>query len=169
MSDESRTDRRALHKTERARELRRDATLAERRMWKLVRGKVLGVRFRRQQPIGPFIVDFYCPAARLAVEIDGMQHEDETITAYDERRTRWLSARGIRLLRFSNGIVWHDVESVVKELRSALDNAASTKPPVRVKGRVVHTASPTSACRRSSDCSRRSSCACSRARQGEAG
>jgi very-short-patch-repair endonuclease len=72
---------------ERARSLRANQTESERRLWGELRGRRLGGwKWRRQAPIGPFIVDFYCPAARLVVELDGSQHLDQT--DYDERRTR---------------------------------------------------------------------------------
>ena len=62
----------------------------------------IGAKFRRQHPIGPFIVDFYCASSRLVVELDGGQHFEPGAMLDDERRTRWLSARGIRVLRFTN-------------------------------------------------------------------
>ena len=82
-----------------ARKLRRDATEAEKRLWARLRGRqVAGVRFRRQVPIGPYIVDFVCFANRLVVEVDGGQHAWEADG--DAARTRWLGGRGFRVLRF---------------------------------------------------------------------
>ena len=89
-----------------ARELRRNMTGAERRLWSAVRGKrLLGLKFRRQQPIGPFIVDFICVEARLIVELDGAQHHDEEPFWYDYRRTKFLEARGYHVMRFNNSDV----------------------------------------------------------------
>ncbi len=82
----------------RARVLRADATPAERDLWQIVRGGKLGLRFRRQQPIGPFIVDFYCAEVGLVVELDGAGHAERA--DYDDRRTRWLEANGLTVLRF---------------------------------------------------------------------
>jgi len=84
---------------ERARELRRTLTQPERNLWSLLRRNELGLHFRRQHPIGPYILDFYCAAAKLAIELDGPAHDDRQ--AQDERRTRWLSNEGIRVLRFT--------------------------------------------------------------------
>src|SRR5437763_12667558 len=95
--------RRGTLKRERARELRSSATEPERRLWSLLRRKQMaGLRFRRQQTIGPYIVDFYCSAAKLVVELDGDQHGADEHLRYDEARTRWLTANGCRVLRFSN-------------------------------------------------------------------
>ncbi|WP_197279411.1 endonuclease domain-containing protein [Devosia sp. A16] len=84
---------------ERAKDLRRTMTQAERTLWYLLRRKELGLHFRRQHPIGPYILDFYCAAARLCVEIDGPVHEEQV--ARDQRRTAWLEKEGIRVMRFS--------------------------------------------------------------------
>src|SRR5436305_13960367 len=87
-------------KTERARGLRRDGTNVEMRLWQRLRSRQLGVDFRRQHPAGNFYLDFYPPALRLAIELDGGQHAEQT--AADERRTRWLEQRGVTVLRFWN-------------------------------------------------------------------
>lgn len=83
----------------RARALRRTMTQPEKTLWALLRRNQQGLRFRRQHPIGPYILDFYCPSAKLCVEVDGPSHEDQA--AHDERRTRWLEGEGIRVIRFS--------------------------------------------------------------------
>ena len=80
------------------RQLRRDMTLPERLLWREVRGGCLGHRFRRQVPIGRYIVDFVCKDAALIIELDGGQHS--SITKYDVDRTRWLEQHGWRVLRF---------------------------------------------------------------------
>jgi very-short-patch-repair endonuclease len=81
----------------RAQSLRRELTDAERKLWSAMRNRQLhGAKFRRQQPIGPFIVDFVCQERRLIVEVDGGQHAD-SIT--DDRRTAFLESKGYRLLR----------------------------------------------------------------------
>src|SRR5688572_29399441 len=85
---------------ERARRMRRYPTTAEGFLWKLLRTKLLeGSKFRRQHRLGPFILDFYCPAARLVVELDGSVHGEERQQAWDARRTHELEVRGIRVLR----------------------------------------------------------------------
>ena len=94
--------RRAL-KRGAARSLRQDATSVERKLWAILRRKQMNeLRFRRQQPIGPYIVDFFCPAAKLIVELDGGQPGENQAVIYDEARTRWLEAEGYRVLRFWN-------------------------------------------------------------------
>ena len=103
MRPSQRNARRRILKHERAHELRASATESERRLWSLLRRKQMaGLRFRRQQTIGPYIVDFYCSAAKLVVELDGDQHGVDGHLRYDETRTRWLTANGCRVLRFSN-------------------------------------------------------------------
>ncbi len=78
---------------------------SEGRLWSELRGRGLGGwKWRRQAPIGPFIVDFYCPAAHLVVELDGSQHLDQA--DYDERRTRYLERSGLRVLRFGSDNIW---------------------------------------------------------------
>ncbi len=86
----------------------------EKKLWAHLRSKRLGkLRFRRQQPIGPYVVDFYCSATKLIIELDGSQHGEENRMLYDEVRTAWLNANGYRVLRIWNGDVLKDVEGVV--------------------------------------------------------
>ncbi len=104
---------------ENARRLRRDATDAERRLWSALRDRRLsGYRFRRQFPIGRFIVDFASTKHRLIVEADGSQHAD---SESDRERTAWLEEQGWRVLRFWNNDVLTNtngvVETVLKELQ----------------------------------------------------
>ena len=84
---------------ERAKSLRRSMTIPERTLWGLLRRDQLNLHFRRQHPIGPFILDFYYAKAKLCVEIDGPVHAEQL--EYDRRRTEWLEREGIRVLRFS--------------------------------------------------------------------
>ena len=84
---------------DRARSLRRATTEPERLLWSLLRRNTLGLHFRRQHPIGPFVLDFYCAAEKLAVELDGPAHLDRADA--DARRTEWLASEGVRVLRFS--------------------------------------------------------------------
>jgi very-short-patch-repair endonuclease len=102
-----------------ARILRRDATLAERRLWQQLRFRQLdGHRFRRQAPIGRFVVDFVCFEQRLIVEVDGGQHAERA--QEDAKRTRWLEGEGFRVLRFWNSDVLQNTEAVVESIRGAL-------------------------------------------------
>ena len=89
--------------TERARKLRRTMTDAERRLWNGLRDRRLeGLKFRRQQPLGSYFVDFFCFEATLIVEADGSQHWDEDEAWYDYHRTKWLESEGYRVIRFDN-------------------------------------------------------------------
>jgi very-short-patch-repair endonuclease len=89
----------------RARQLRVHQTDAEGRLWGELRGRRLGGwKWRRQAPIGPYIVDFYCPAARLVVELDGSQHLDQV--DHDARRTAYLARAGLRVIRFGSENIW---------------------------------------------------------------
>jgi very-short-patch-repair endonuclease len=106
--------------TKRARELRTNLTDAERRLWqKLKRRQVAGVKFRRQQPIGPYIVDFVCLERRVVVEVDGGQHSEQL--RQDERRYQWLEAQGYRILRFWNNDVLANTEVVAQTVLDAVE------------------------------------------------
>jgi len=103
----------------RSRQLRREPTEAESRLWSYLRLKNLdGARFRRQHTIEGFIVDFCCTKKRLIVEVDGSQHADNV--AYDEERTRVLQRQGFRVLRFWNGDVMHNIDGVLETIFQAL-------------------------------------------------
>ncbi|HEY1637830.1 MAG TPA: endonuclease domain-containing protein [Rhizomicrobium sp.] len=85
---------------QRARELRRRMTLPEVVLWDAVRrGGLARLRFRRQHPVGPYVLDFYLPSAHLAIEIDGSMHDSSAQAEHDERRTAWLARRGVTVLR----------------------------------------------------------------------
>src|SRR5882757_11278266 len=103
---------------ENARRLRRDATDAERRLWSALRDRRLsGYRFRRQHPIGKFIVDFACTKHRLIVEADGTQHADSKA---DQRRTALLEGEGWRVVRFWDNEVLTNTEGVIEVILQAL-------------------------------------------------
>jgi len=104
----------------RAKDLRRTMTQAERTLWYLLRRNELGLHFRRQHPIGPYILDFYCAAARLCVEIDGPVHEEQILR--DRRRTAWLEKEGILVIRFST-------EEVEARPAAVLTSIARGAPP----------------------------------------
>ena len=104
---------------ERARTLRKQLTDAERCLWQILRGRQLsGMKFRRQQPIGPFIADFVSFQRHLVVEVDGGQHSE--LELYDAARTRWLEGKGYRVLKFWNNDVLANPEGVVREILAFL-------------------------------------------------
>ena len=105
-------------KQQRAKELRRDMTPAEKVLWEELRANKLGVHFRRQQVIQGFIVDFYCHRAGLVVEVDGdihdLQHKE------DVRREKALRELGLRIVRFGNDEVVKDLSTVVEKIREKI-------------------------------------------------
>jgi len=102
-------------KLERAKELRREMTPAEKLLWRQVRAKKLGVRFRRQQIIAGFIVDFYCHKTALVVEVDGDIHDLQK--EEDARRERVLREMGLRILRIRNDEVLRNLSMVVGKIK----------------------------------------------------
>ena len=101
-----------------ARRLRGDMTDTEKMLWKHLRRKNLdGYRFRRQHPLDRYVLDFYCPALKLAVELDGSQHNTKEGRTSDNERTAWLQGQGIRVLRFQNTDVVTNIDSVIKEIQ----------------------------------------------------
>jgi crossover junction endodeoxyribonuclease RuvC len=109
-----------------ARTLRHDPTEAEKRLWRLLRSRQIGAKFRRQQPIEGYVVDFVSFEHRLVIEIDGGQHADPS--EYEERRTRCLEANGIRILRFWNNEVMENEEGVFEQIMTALRTAPAPSP-----------------------------------------
>ncbi len=104
--------------TARARRLRRDETDAEKAIWRLLRNRQFStLKFRRQQPIGRYFVDFYCHERRLVIEIDGGQHS----VARDEERTAYLESGRLTVLRFWNNDVLGNPEGVWEVIRAALE------------------------------------------------
>lgn len=96
---------------ERARQLRKDATPAEVILWKIIRGRrFAGLKFRRQQPLGPYIVDFFCAPLKLVVELDGETHVGKE--KKDQIRQAWLEEQGYKVVRFDNSVVYEDFEVV---------------------------------------------------------
>jgi very-short-patch-repair endonuclease len=105
-------------KLERAKELRREMTPAEKLLWQEVRAKKQGVRFRRQQIIQGFIVDFYCHKAALVVEVDGDIHDLQL--AEDARREKVLGELGLRMVRFRNDEIVGNLSAVVGQIKELI-------------------------------------------------
>ncbi|MBN9589121.1 MAG: endonuclease domain-containing protein [Alphaproteobacteria bacterium] len=112
-----------------AKTLRANATDAERLLWSLLRDRRLPVRFRRQQPIGPHIADFFCAAARLVIELDGDHHGTDAATARDETRARFLTTRGYRVLRFPNHEVFRYPHLVLETILRAVHESGAHPAP----------------------------------------
>jgi len=113
--------------TLRSRELRTNATKAERALWRQLRNRqIAGVRFNRQVPIGPYICDFVARTEKLVIELDGGQHCSQA--DYDSARTSFLSARGYRVIRFWNNDVLGNLEGVVKVIAAEFSDRPSPDP-----------------------------------------
>lgn len=102
---------------QRAKTLRDELTISEKRLWTAVRGSQHGYRFRRQEAIGPYIADFVCHGRRLIVEVDGPHHQWSKV---DVRRDAFLRSRGYRVLRFTNRQVTADLDDVVGAIKNYL-------------------------------------------------
>jgi very-short-patch-repair endonuclease len=102
-----------------ARQLRKTMTVAELALWRHLRlGQLKGCKFRRQQPIGKYIVDFICLEKRLIIEVDGGQHSE--LASYDSERNAWLESQGFSVLRFWNNQLLKEMEAVEEVIVDAL-------------------------------------------------
>ncbi len=108
----------------RRRELRKNQTDAERKMWSILRREQMGVRFFRQYSVSMYVLDFYCPSKRLAIEIDGGQHAEAKHRTHDARRTEYLQAHDIFVLRFWNNEVLQNLEGVWQRIKEELGKLA---------------------------------------------
>jgi len=107
---------RASEKSER-RQLRSKMARAEVLLWSKLRGQqVGGLRFRRQYSVGPYVLDFYCPQAKLAIEVDGDSHFGDGAEPRDARRQSYIESFGIRFLRCTNADVYDNIEGVIEEI-----------------------------------------------------
>ena len=106
--------------TKRVRDLRHEQTEAERTAWYLLRNRATGLKFRRQYPIGDYIVDFYCFDPRLAIELDGSVHSQPGHVRKDRAKDAYLRSIGIKVLRLPNGLVLEDPEAFVGKIRDCV-------------------------------------------------
>jgi very-short-patch-repair endonuclease len=122
--------------TDRAKELRNNATPPEKRLWLHLRNRqIAGHRFNRQMPVGPYFCDFLCRAAKLVIEIDGSGH-DQTLV-YDTRRTVFLQEAGYRVIRFSNTQVMNEIDGVLNAVEMALSGVPTPNPSRKREGRII--------------------------------
>jgi very-short-patch-repair endonuclease len=104
--------------------LRKNQTDAEKVMWNQLRNRRLeGFRFVRQYSVGRYVLDFYCPKARVGIELDGSQHADEEVKEYDDQRTNELNSLGIEVLRFWNNDIYENLEKVLEKIYNKLINS----------------------------------------------
>ena len=108
-------------KEEQRKELRNSLTIAEAVLWNQLKDNQLaGKKFRRQESIGPYIADFYCPESRLIVELDGAGHFTENGAEYDAKRTEYFREQDFRVIRFENKTVYRDLEYVLETIKANL-------------------------------------------------
>ncbi|HSG93422.1 MAG TPA: endonuclease domain-containing protein, partial [Methylotenera sp.] len=112
-----------------SRQLRSEMTVAETHLWQHLRTRqICGKKFRRQHPVGKYILDFACIEAKLAIEVDGGQHNE--LQNYDNQRTAWLEVLGWKVLRFWNNEVLQNIEGVLEEILNALTvDKSDVTPP----------------------------------------
>ena len=104
------------------RHLRKNTTDAERKLWGILRSRQMsGLKFLRQYSAGPYILDFYCPERRLAIEVDGGQHSDVYGKQHDAHRDKYLKDLNIRVIRFWNNDVLQNVEGVGQKIREEIE------------------------------------------------
>ncbi len=101
---------------EKARFLRKVETDVEKILWEELRGNKLGVKFRRQHPLDEFVLDFYCPKYKLAIELDGTQHLTKDGKDYDKMRTKYLESKDIKVVRFLNSEIKNNKKEVIKKI-----------------------------------------------------
>ena len=115
-----------------ARRLRANSTSAEALLWRyLRRSPVLGTHFRRQVPIGRYVVDFACMAAHLVVEVDGSQHAEGPVAEADLVRTRWLESEGYRVIRFWNNDIAQNIDGVIEAVHKEISCSMSFEEPLK--------------------------------------
>ena len=110
-----------------ARQLRKRMSPSEVRLWRELKLRPSGLQFRRQHPFGPFVLDFFCKAAGVAIEVDGLSHEFGDNPERDQRRDRWIRCRGVETLRVSSEDVRKNLEGVVIHIVNHC--LARTPPP----------------------------------------
>ncbi|MDH3234659.1 MAG: endonuclease domain-containing protein [Alphaproteobacteria bacterium] len=118
--------------TRQAKRLRRNLTNVERALWRRLRDRGIGAKFRRQHPIGRYVVDFVCIEAGLVVEIDGGQHAEQRDR--DALRTRYVEAEGYRVIRFWNNDVTENIDGVLSTIASALAKPSPQPSPASGRG-----------------------------------
>ncbi|HEX6100708.1 MAG TPA: endonuclease domain-containing protein [Thermoanaerobaculia bacterium] len=120
----------SAHLKRHARAMRREPTRAEDRLWSWLRNRrCAGYKFRRQTPIGRYIVDFYCAELNLVIELDGAHHRTAWMSEYDGERSRALQERGIRVLRIPNELLIRDSVLVGEQIQAAIAEVVGSPCP----------------------------------------
>ncbi len=103
--------------------LRKNMTKSEIALWSKLKNKQLqSLKFRRQHSVGPYIMDFYCPKLRLAIEIDGGQHNTKAGLSYDQKRSNYLNSLNIKVIRYWNNDVYINIEGVIADIINKIEN-----------------------------------------------
>ena len=103
-----------------SRQLRNNATCAEKMLWDRLRKRQLGQLFYRQKPVGEYIADFYCPKAKLVIEVDGRYHADKNAKEYDKIRDEYIEGLGLTVIRFTNSDIIERIERVLDKIADHL-------------------------------------------------
>ena len=104
-----------------AKNLRKNSTIQEKRLWNILKSRQFhNLKFRRQYPIGAYIVDFVCIEKKLVIELDGGQHNNPDVQEYDTQRTHFIEKAGYKVLRFWNDEVYKNFDGVLKEIEKAI-------------------------------------------------
>lgn len=109
--------------------LRNNSTVPEKILWQYLKNKKLGVKFRRQHGIGNYIVDFYCPELKLAIEIDGATHSEAEEVEYDTRRDNFLSLQGVEVRRYTNVNVKNSTGGIIEDLMRVIERKKKNENP----------------------------------------
>jgi very-short-patch-repair endonuclease len=119
-----------------ARELRHATTQPERTLWAVIRKNQIGLRFRREHPIGPYVLDFYCPSVHLCLEVDGPAHDEWDQIEHDAVRDAYLIAHGVQVLRFKAAEIEQRPAAVIARIRQAAPppSPMATPPPRKRRG-----------------------------------
>lgn len=114
----------------RRRELRRNQTRFEEILWNLLRGRKLnGFKFYRQYSIGPYVLDFYCPFVRLAIELDGEYHKRKDVYSYDQERSLYLKSVGVRVIRFINKETIDKTDQIIDRISKEINEIGLFNSP----------------------------------------
>jgi len=117
---------------EQCRTLRKNQTDAEKKLWTILRNRQLkGIKFRRQFPVGGYIVDFYCPEYRLAIEADGGQHYELKGRQRDELRTKKLNRLGVEIVRFSDRDILTNIDGVYEAIQKTIEKKKGNPPHLK--------------------------------------
>jgi len=116
--------------------LRSQPIKAEWLLWSKLKGKQTGYKFRRQYSVGHYIIDFYCPELKLAIEADGATHSSDKELVYDKNREEYIKKFGIKIKRYNNSEIFNNLEMVASDIKNHGDNLKNTPPnPPLIKGR----------------------------------